>query len=69
MLEAKDTGVSVLQKKGLQKFFSGNLKKKIFKKFFPAISKRGKQIRSSQIFREVFGVFLRNLKMNKSLRL
>ena len=37
-------------------------KKKVFKKFFQAISKRGKQKRSSLIFREVSGVFLHNLK-------
>ena len=43
LLEAKDKGVIVLQKK-------------VFKIFFQAISKRGKQKRSSQIFREVLGV-------------
>ena len=32
----KDTDASVLQKKGLQKFFSGDLKKKVFKNFFQA---------------------------------
>ena len=33
----KDTGASVLQKKeGFQKFFSSNLKKKVFKNFFQA---------------------------------
>ena len=35
-------------------------KKNVFKIFFQAISKRGKQKRSSQIFREVSGVFLHN---------
>ena len=30
----KDTNASVLQKKGLQKFFSSDLKKKVFKNFF-----------------------------------
>ena len=35
-LEAKDTGASVLQKKGFQKIFSSNLKKKVFKIFFQA---------------------------------
>ena len=44
-----DTDASVLQKKGLQNFFQ-------------AISERGKQKRSSQIFREVSGVFLHNFK-------
>ena len=37
-------------------------KKKIFKIFFQAIFKRGKQKRSSQIFCEVSGVFLHNFK-------
>ena len=36
--------------------------KKVFKNFFRAISKRRKQKRSSQIFREVSGAFLHNLK-------
>ena len=48
MLETKDTGASVLQKKrSLQKIFSSDLQKRK---------------RSLQIFREVSGVFLRNLK-------
>ena len=37
-------------------------KKKVFKNFFHAISERGKQKRSSQIFREVSGFFLLNFK-------
>ena len=41
----KDTGGSILQKK------------KFFKNFFQAISRLGKQKRSSKIFREVSGVF------------
>ena len=45
----KDTSASVLQKKGL-------------KNFFQAISKREKQKRFLQIFREVAGVFLHNFK-------
>ena len=45
----KDTGASVLQKKGLEKIFSGD-------------SEKGKQKRFSQIFREVSGVFLLNFK-------
>ena len=51
MLEAKakDTGASVLPKKSPQNFFQ-------------AISKRGKQKSSSQIFREVSVVFLHNFK-------
>ena len=40
--------------------FSEN--KKVFKNFFQSISKRGKQKRSSQIFREVSGIFLYNFK-------
>ena len=31
---AKDTGASVLKKKGLQKKFLGDLKKKVLKQFF-----------------------------------
>ena len=52
MLEAKaqDTGTTVIQKKGLQKFF------------FQANSKREKQKRFPQNFRKVSGVFLHNLK-------
>ena len=37
-------------------------KKKVLKKFFQAISKRGKQKRSSQIFREVSGNVQHNFK-------
>ena len=37
-------------------------KKKFFENVFRTISKRGKQKRSSQIFREVSGVFLHNFK-------
>ena len=37
-------------------------KKKVFNKIFQTISKREKLKRSSQIFREVSGVFLHNLK-------
>ena len=37
-------------------------KKKVFKTIFQAISKKGKQKRSSQIFREVSGVFLHNFE-------
>ena len=50
MLEAKakETGASV--------------QKKVFKKFFQAISVRGKRKRSLQIFREDSGVFLLNFK-------
>ena len=50
-LEAKDTGASVFLNKRSSIFF-----------FFKAISKRGKRKRSSQIFREVSGVFLHNFK-------
>ena len=52
-LEVKDQGHS--RKRFPQK-------KKVFKKFFWAISKRGKRKRCSQIFREVYGVFLHNFK-------
>ena len=40
-------------------------KKKIFKNFFQPISKRGILKRSSQIFREVSGVFQHNFKGSK----
>ena len=40
--------------------------KKSLQKIFQAISKKGKQIRSSQIFRELSGVFLHNCK-NKQI--
>ena len=54
------------QKKGLQNFFSGDLKKKVFKKFFQAISTRGTQKkRSLQTFRKVFGVFQQNFNGSK----
>ena len=52
LLEAKDTGASVFQNK-----------KKVFKNFFQAISKWGKQKGSSKIFREVSGVFQQNFKV------
>ena len=72
----KDTDASVLQKKGPQNFFSGDLKKKVFKNFFQAkkvfknffqaISTRGNQKkRSLQIFRKVSGVFQRNFNGSK----
>ena len=72
---AEDTGASVLQKKSLQKFFSGDLKKKGLQNFFS--SGKGLQKfffrrsplenkkRSSQIFREVFGVFQQNFNGSK----
>ena len=65
-LEAKDrnaqgqgptTQAQVLSKKQI---------KKVFKEFFQAISKRGKQKRSSQIFREVSGVFQQNFSNSKN---
>ena len=55
MLEAKDQGHRL-----------NCSQKKVFKIFFQAISKRGKQKRSTQIFREVSGVFLHNFK-NKQI--
>ena len=41
-------------------------KKKIFKIFFQAIFKRGKQKRSSQIFSEVSGIFQQNFNDSKN---
>ena len=64
------------KKKRSSKFFSGDLKKKVFKKFFQAKKdfkkiclgdlylKKPKQ-RSLQIFREVSGVFQRNFNSSK----
>ena len=66
MLETKDTGSSVLKKKVLKNFFQAISKKKVFKNFFQAISKRGEQKRSSQIFREVSGVFQQNFNGSKN---
>ena len=44
MLEAKakDTSASALKKKDRQKKFSGDLQKKIFRKFFQAISRKNR---------------------------
>ena len=69
--KAKDTDASVLQKKRSSKFFSGDLKKKVFKNFFQAkkvfkiffssdLYFRKLKKRSLQIFRKVSGVFQRN---------
>ena len=55
MLEAKDQGHRR----------KCSPKKKVFEKIFQAISKRGKQKRSSQIFREVSSVFLHILKIEQ----
>ena len=62
----KDTGASVLKKKVFKKIFQAMSKKKrkVFKKIFHVISKRGKQKKSSRIFREVSGVF--QLHFNRS---
>ena len=54
----KDTNASVLKKKVFKSFFQA-------KNFFLAISKRGKQKRSSQNFRKFSGVFLHNFKNQK----
>ena len=54
MLEAKNQG-----KRTQAQVFS---KKKVFKNFFQAISKRGQQKKSSQNFHEVFGIFVHNFK-------
>ena len=68
MLEAKDqeNRRKSFQKKGLQKLFSGDLKKTVFKILFQAISRRGTQKRSLQIFREVFGFFQQNFRGSKN---
>ena len=56
------------ERKRLQFFFRRSQKKKVFKKIliFQAISKRRKQKRSSQIFREVSGVFQHNFNYSKT---
>ena len=72
----KDTDASALQKKGLQNFFSGDLKKKILKNFFQAkkvfknffsgdLYLRKPKKRSLQILRKVSGVFQRNFNGSK----
>ena len=54
------------EKKGLQKFFPVICKKKVFKNFFQAISNWENPKRSSQIFREVSGVFQQNFNGSKN---
>ena len=64
------------RKKVIQKIFSGDLKKKVLKilagekglqkNFFQAISTWRKQKKSSQIFREVSGVFQQNFNSSKN---
>ena len=65
MLEAKDTGASV--SKNIFKIIKAISKKKFFKIFFQAISKKRTQKRSSRIFREVFGVFQHNVNGSKNI--
>ena len=74
-LEAKDTKKFQGQghrrkcspkKKDLEKFFSGDLKRKVFKNFFSGnLYWRKPKERSSQIFRKVSGVFQRNFNGSK----
>ena len=56
------------KKKSLQHNFSGDLKKKrkVSKKIIQVISRREKHKRSSQIFREVTGVFQQNCSDSKN---
>ena len=78
--KAKDQGHrrKCSKKKGLQKFFSGDLKKKVFKKVFQAkkvckkiflgdLYLRKPKKRSLQIFRKISGVFQRNFNGLKIL--
>ena len=59
------------KKRSSRKFFRRSPKKKterkVFKKIFHVISKRGKQKKSSRIFREVSGVF--QLHFNRSKKI
>ena len=74
--QAKDTDASVLKKKALQKFFSGDLKKRSSKIFFRRkrsskfffsgdLYLRKPKKRSLQIFRKVSGVYQRNFNGSK----
>ena len=71
MLEAKDTGPSVLKKKSSKKFFRQKWSQTIFsgknglKEFFSG-NLRSRKKRSSQIFREVSGVFQQNFNSSKN---
>ena len=58
-LEAKDRNVRGQGPRTESQVFSKKTEK-VFKIFFQAISKKGKQKRFSKFFREVFGVFLHN---------
>ena len=60
----KDTGASVFQKKGLQKFFSGE--KGLQKIFFRRFPLEENKKRSSQIFCEVSGAFQQNFNGSKN---
>ena len=73
--QTKDTDENV-KKKGLQNFFSGDLKNKVFKNFFQAkkvfknffsgnLYVRKPKKRSLQIFHKVSGVFQRNFNSSK----
>ena len=60
------TQTQELLKKGLQKFFSGDLQKKSLQKFFSGnLYLRKPKKRSLQIFRKVSGVFQRNFNGSK----
>ena len=72
----KDTDARVLQKRGLQNFYSGYLKKKGIQNFFSGEKGLQKSFfrrslleepnkRSLQIFRKVSGVFQRNFNCSK----
>ena len=60
----KDAGASILQKKGLQKFFSGE--KGLEKFFFRRSPIEENKKRSSQILREVSGGFQQNFYRSKN---
>ena len=59
MLETKNTNTSVLQKKGLQNFFSGNLHKKRSTKNFSADLQNFNHSKNSAVLEPRTGQFLR----------
>ena len=63
----KDTDASVLQKKGLQNLFSGDLKKKVFKNFFQAKKVFKNFFQAKKVFKKFFSGDLYLRKPKKGL--